>query len=140
MKKKEARMRDVKVLKWIKEELERLDPDLRGKEIDDGYRTGVVLLAAVWVTGTDIEELTDFTGYPRDLITGISVRMHKSGLWEEGDLVHSDHWFHGNYYSTTAFWADVLVGLGMAAAEPDGNGDFRYWVADEKCERPAHLM
>jgi hypothetical protein len=133
-------MKDVKVLAWIREELEHLDPDLIGRETDDGYRTGVVLLAAEWVTGTDIEDLTKFTGYPRDFVAAISVRMHKSGLWEEGDLVHSDHWFRGNCYSTTAFWVDVLVGLGMVIAEPVANGDFRYRAVDEECERSAHLM
>jgi hypothetical protein len=132
-------MNDVTVLKWINEELERLDPSLLGQETDEGYRAGIVLLAAVWVTGSDIEELTEFTGYPRDFIASISVRMHKSGLWE-GDSVHSDHWLQGNCYVSTAFWADVLVGLGMVVAEPAGTGDFRYWAVDEEYKRPAQLM
>ena len=51
----------MKALEWIKEELERLDPDLRGKETDGGYRAGVVLLTAMSVLGTDIEELTELS-------------------------------------------------------------------------------
>jgi hypothetical protein len=57
-------MRDMKVVQLIRKELERLDPALQGKETEDDYRAGVVLLAAVWVTGTDIDKLTMFTGTP----------------------------------------------------------------------------
>lgn len=56
----------------VKEELERLDPALRGHETEDDYRVGVVLLAAYWVTGSDIDDLTIFTGYDRDFIAQIS--------------------------------------------------------------------
>jgi hypothetical protein len=50
-------MRDMKIVQLIWREVERLDPALEGNETEDDYRTGVVLLAAVWVTGTDIDKL-----------------------------------------------------------------------------------
>jgi hypothetical protein len=75
-------MRDMKVVRLVRKEVERLDPALQGRETVDDYRAGVVLLAAVWVTGTDINRLIAFTGYDRDFVGAISLRMHKAGLWE----------------------------------------------------------
>jgi hypothetical protein len=120
----------MKVLHLIGEEVERLDPALQGKETEDGYQAGVVLLAAVWVTGTDINKLIAFTGYDRDFVGAISLRMHKAGLWEEGDFVHSDHWFNENGDYCVDFWIDVLVGLGLLFAKRDGNGSFWYQAVD----------
>jgi hypothetical protein len=103
-------MNATRAFALIKTELERLDPALLGNETDDNYRAGVVLLAAVWVIGTDIEQLATFTGYDPDFVAAISLRMLKSGLWEESGLVHSDHWFHEDCYSTQPFgvmsWSD----------------------------------
>jgi len=124
----------------IRKELERLDPALQGQETEDDYRAGVVLLSAVWVTGTDIDRLRMFTGYDRDFVAAISRKMHKSGLWEDGDLVHSDRWCHEDSYSSAVFWADVLVGLGMLCARPVGNGDFCYWAVDQGGVAPELLM
>jgi hypothetical protein len=62
-------MNATRAFALIKTELERLDPALQGNEIDDDYRAGVVLLAAVWVTGADIEELATFTGYDPDFFS-----------------------------------------------------------------------
>jgi len=133
-------MNEMKALELIRKELERLDPTLKGQETDDDYRAGVVLLAAVWIAGTDIEQLTVFTGYDRNFVAAISLRMQKSGLWKEDDIVHSDHWFHENCYSSAVFWADVLVALGKLAAKPDGRGDFCYWAVDHDGTAPGLLM
>jgi hypothetical protein len=132
-------MNKMKALELIRKELERLDPALKGQETEDDYRAGVVLLAAVWATGTDIDKLILFTGYNRNFVAAISLRMHKSGLWNEG-VAHSDHWFHENCYSSAVFWADVLVGLGKVFAKPDGCGDFRYWAVDYDRIAPGLLM
>jgi hypothetical protein len=117
-------MNGTRAFALIKTELELLDPALQGHETDNDYRAGVVLLAAVWVTGADIEQLATFTGYDQDFVAAISLRMLKSGLWEESGLVHSDHWFHKGCYSNAAFWCDVLVGLGLLSAKPAGSSDF----------------
>lgn len=133
-------MKDMKALQLIRTELERLDPDFIGNESDDDYRTGVVLLSAVWVTGADIHKLTMFTGYTRDFVAAISLKMHKAGLWEEGGFVHSDHWFDENVHSSVAFWIDLLVGLGMLLAKADGNGRFLYQAVDQGWDTTTHLM
>jgi hypothetical protein len=125
-------MRDMKALQLIRREVEHLDPTLQGKEAEDDYRAGVVLLAAVWVTGADIDKLTMFTGYARDFVAAISLRMHKAGLWEEGGFVHSDHWFDENGHYSVAFWIDVLVGSGLLFAKPDGDGSFWYQAVDQE--------
>jgi hypothetical protein len=132
-------MRDMKVVRLVRKEVERLDPALQGKETEDDYRAGVVLLAAVWVTGTDINKLIAFTGYDRDFVGAISLRMHKAGLWEEGDFVHSDHWFDENGDYSVDFWVDVLVGLGLLFAKPDGNGSFWYQAVDHDGTAPGLL-
>jgi hypothetical protein len=133
-------MNATRAFALIKTELERLDPALLGNETDDNYRAGVVLLAAVWVIGTDIEQLATFTGYDPDFVAAISLRMLKSGLWEESGLVHSDHWFHEDCYSNAAFWCDVLVGLGLLSAKPVGSSDFCYWADDHDDAAPRLLM
>jgi hypothetical protein len=134
-------MRDTKISRLIRAELERLDPAFVGSETEDNYRAGVVLLAAVWVTGTDIDEVIQITAYDRDFVAAISQRMHRAGLWEEGGFVHSDHWFDENgYYSSVAFWVDLLVGLGKLLAKPDGNGSFWYQTAEQAWDTTTHLM
>jgi hypothetical protein len=133
-------MRDMKIVQLIRREVERLDPALQGKETEDDYRAGVVLLAAVWVTGTDINKLIMFTGYARDFVAAISLRMHQAGLWEEGGFVHSDHWFDENGDYSVDFWTDVLVGLGLLFAKPDGNGSFWYQAVEQGWDTTTHLM
>jgi hypothetical protein len=133
-------MRDMKVVRLVRKEVERLDPALQGRETVDDYRAGVVLLAAVWVTGTDINRLIAFTGYDRDFVGAISLRMHKAGLWEEGEFVHSDHWFDENGDYSVGYWVDVLVGLGLLFAKPDGNGSFWYQAVCHDGTAPGLLM
>jgi hypothetical protein len=125
----------------VKKELVRLDPALRGHETEGDYRAGVVLLAVYWVTGSDIDDLTIFTGYERDFIAQICLRMRKAELWEESSFVHADHWFRNDCYSPANFWADVLVGLGMLFAKPLASGDFCYWsVEQDGAAAPGFLM
>jgi hypothetical protein len=133
-------MNATDALVLVRKELERLDPALEGHDTEDDYRAGVVLLAAMWVTGPDIDDLTTFTGYDRTFIAQISLRMRKAGLWEESTLVHSDHWFHNRCYSSANFWADVLVGLGMLLAKPIANGDFCYWSVEQDGTAAGLLM
>ncbi len=112
------------LLEEIKAEIEKLEPDLKGKEDDLDYRTAVVLLAALAV-GPSVDRLVEFTGYSRDFIAGISLRMHASGLWE-GRGVHVSHWFQGDLFSSAPFWADVLVAQGLVEARRAANGELQY--------------
>jgi len=124
-------MADKATLTLIKRQIERLDPALQRNENDDGYRVAVLLLAAVRVTGSEIEKLTEFTGYPREFVARVSERMRNSGVWDVSGTAHSDHWFQGDTPTTGAFWADVLVGMGLARAELLANFEVRYWAITE---------
>lgn len=121
---------DAEALALIKTELKGLDPALEENDSDDIYRTGVLLLAAHWTTGADLEALIRFTGYTRAFVANVYSRMLKAGLWEENGIVHTEHWKQDNFYLTAVFWADVLVGSGEVIAEPTGNSEFRYRRAD----------
>ncbi len=76
----------------IEEEVRRLNRDFADPEDDGTYRTSVVLLSAALGGSSDVDDLAEFTGYPRDFIATISHRMHVAGLWKDGD-VHDDHWW-----------------------------------------------
>lgn len=115
----------------IKQEIRNLDPEL--KEHDRGFRIAVVLMAAAFVTGPDVERLSDFTGYA-GLVADISKRMHQARLWESG-VVRSDHWFDGDKW-TPAFWADVLVAEGSIVTRCREDGQREYRASAAAKDRP----
>ena len=118
-------------LKVIEEEVRRLTRDFADPEDAGTYRTSVVLLSAALGVGTDIDDLAEFTGYPRDFIATISYRMHSAGLWEDG-VVHDEHWWVDDQLEKiqlVAFWMDVLVAEGCLVAKRMGDGKFRYRAA-----------
>lgn len=121
-------MQDAHKLTLIKRQLERRHPEMKGNENDKTYRTAVLLLAAVYISGANVDNLTHFTGYPRDFVAAVFERVCESGLWHESGQTHSDHWFQGDSGSTATFCADVLVGEGLAVAEPIKESGFRYWA------------
>jgi len=49
-------------LKFVKKALEELDPAMKGCEDEPGYRTAIVLLAALEL-GPNVEALSRFTGF-----------------------------------------------------------------------------
>ena len=106
----------------IKQEVQKLDPSL--DQNDFGFRAAVVLMAAAFVTGPNVENLAAFTGYPLSLVTEISDRMHQAGLWRDG-AVNSDHWFRGEKW-TQGIWTDCLVAAGLMVARQRKNGEWEY--------------
>jgi hypothetical protein len=119
-------------LALIKKELTVLDPTSQPDDGDGGYQTAVILLAAEFVTGTDVQQLTKFTGYSKDFVAAVCSRMQKSGLWEESGTIHSDHWYQGDAYRVPCFWADVLVGMGLLIAEWREDSGFLYRASHYK--------
>ncbi len=116
-------------LEAVKEEVERLGPSVRGAEDDSSYRTAVVLLSAALVEGPDINGLAAFTGYSRDFIAAIALRMRVSGLWED-DFVNAQHWYRDDSYNPAGFWVDVLVAEGLVLAQRLENGQFIYRIRE----------
>lgn len=70
-------------LKFVKEVLEELDPAMKGCEDEPGYRTAIVLLAALEL-GPNVDALSRFTGYSPDFVREIACRSVEAGLWTEG--------------------------------------------------------
>ena len=72
-------------LKFVKEALEELDPAMKGCEDEPGYRTAIVLLAALEL-GPNVDALSRFTGYSTDFVREIARRSFEAGLWTEDDV------------------------------------------------------
>ena len=118
-------------LKIIKEEIERLNRDFTDPGDEETYRTSVVLFSAALGVGPYIDDLAEFTGYPRDFIANISHRMHAAGLWEDW-CVHDQHWWVDDSYEKIermGLWLDVLVGTGYLVAKRMEDGEFGYCPA-----------
>lgn len=128
-KREEAPGRQGSRLDVIKEEVQRIDPEL--DKDDDEFQTAVVLMAAAFVTGPHTESLAAFTGYPGHLVADISRRMHKSGLWAHG-VVKSDHWIDSNNNWTYGFWTDCLVAEGLVLARQTEDGEWVYRLLEKK--------
>jgi len=113
--------------------LEDLDPTLKGREIDDDYRTAVVLLAAL--KGPDLKTLVEFTGFDRAFIAKIRSRMMDAEIWTDV-YVSCDHWFSANGdFEGVAFWSDVLVAEGLLGRKwMKDEGYCRYWTRKNAAE------
>jgi hypothetical protein len=99
-------------LKFAREVLEELDPAMKGCEDEPGYRTAVVLLAALQL-GPNVDALSRFTGYSWDFVRAIAGRSIEAGLWTEDD-VGCDHWFaEDGQVRCIVFWADTAVDQGL---------------------------
>ena len=109
-----------------------MNRDFSDPKDEDTFQTSVVVLAAALGKSTDVNDLTEFTGYPRDFIAASSERMHVAGLWEDGH-VHDEHWWVDDRFEKiqlVAFWMDVLVAKGCVVALRMADGQFRYRAAE----------
>ena len=87
---------DEEKWKFIEESVEEdFCPRPKGDEDDSDYRTAVVLFAAM-AEGTNVNRLTDLTGYPKEFIAAISLNMREAGIWVE-DRVCYEHWFERGF-------------------------------------------
>jgi hypothetical protein len=114
-------------LKFVKEALEELDPAMKGCEDEPGYRTAIVLLAAL-ESGPNVEALSRFTGYSPEFIREIAWRSVEAGLWTDDDVC-CEHWFTDDgQVKGVAFWMDTLVAEGLFVRRwREEDGAYRYW-------------
>jgi hypothetical protein len=84
----------------------------------------VVLLSALH-SGTDVDRLAAYTGYPKDFIETISQRMRKAGLWV-GKLVDDEEWWDREGNLTSGFFAHALVAQGRLIRVRTEDGGCRY--------------
>jgi hypothetical protein len=103
------RMRE-KTLDEIEDEAKRASPFVAQDEQDS--QVVRVLLAAAFFVGPDVKRLVYSTGYSRDFIAEISIRLHDSGLWADGEVCVG-HWFDDEFeWSELGLRQDCLVASG----------------------------
>lgn len=116
----------------IEEEVRRLNRDFSDPNDEDTFRTSVVVITAALGKSTDVNDLAELTGYPREFIAAITERMHVARLWEEGH-VHDKHWWVDDLFEQiqlVGFWMDVPVAKGCVVAMQMADGQFRYRTAE----------
>src|SRR5690242_8241248 len=111
-------------LKYVEETVEDWCPSAGEGEDDIGFRSAVVLIAAL-VEGTNIEHLTALTGYPREFVADISFRAKSAGLWVD-DQVCYEHWFEGDSVKPVAILCDVMVVEGLLVRQKHEDDNIRY--------------
>ena len=100
-----------------------LDPNLpAGSKY---FKTAVVLIAAMFVTGPSPDQLVSFTGYPPDFVQGISQRMHEATYWQNGEIDRE-------WSIPDDIWMDVLAAQGDAHVCVLESGDRICWTPGKK--------
>jgi hypothetical protein len=117
---------DAEKRKFVKETVREYFPSAREDEDDIGFQGAVVLIAAL-VAGTNVENPTVLTGYPREFVAHISFRARSAGLWVN-ERVCYEHWFEGDSVKPMANLYDVMVVEGELIRKRNEEGEFRYKV------------
>jgi hypothetical protein len=88
----------------------------------------LVVIAALEV-GANVDRLVQNTGYERDFIEGISVRMRKAALWL-GELVDDREWCEQDPKPMFGIIRHALVAKGTSLRVPNTNGGCTYLDAE----------
>jgi hypothetical protein len=114
-----------KTLNEIQDEARRAEAFLSQDE--EELKSVRVLLAAAFFVGPNVDRLVSFTDYSRDFIAEISVRMHDSGLWADGEVCVG-HWFDNEFkWTELGFFQDWHVASGdMVKCHSGENGTLEY--------------
>jgi hypothetical protein len=123
---REAKLRmRGKTLDEIEDEAKRASPFVAQDEQDS--QVVRVLLAAAFFVGPDVERLVYSVGPSRNFITEVSIRMHDSGLWADGEVCVG-HWFDDEFeWSELGLRQDCLVATGdMVKCCCGQNGTLEY--------------
>jgi hypothetical protein len=87
----------------------------------------LILISALEV-GANVDRLVEHTGYPREFIEAISLRMRNAGLWI-GEWVDDIGWWDPKGDLTSEFYAQTQVANGQLLREWTEDDRFRYLVA-----------
>jgi hypothetical protein len=120
------------LLEHVKIGIRELDPELDPESPE--FRTAVILMAAAYLVGPDVDLLVQFTGYPMSVVSDIAHRMRANGLWSDVQA-RTEGWFEGDKV-TGVFWLDCLVADGEVYVERAANGEELYCLFDPE---PKHL-
>ena len=88
----------------------------------------IVVMVASEV-GTDVDDLVERTGYKKDFIENISIRMRKAGLWN-GQQVDDREWCDPNLLSLRGIFSHALVAQGSVTRVPNEHGGYTYLDAE----------
>jgi hypothetical protein len=116
-------MRDQRQMRILEDKILRMDPLLDRHDID--VQLAIVVVAAAFITGPDVDRLINFTGYLRKFVTDISQRMHAAGRWENG-IAHSEHYLVNEQLNPVPVFLDCLVAEGSAVVCGMRNGEAVY--------------
>src|SRR5262249_34388255 len=118
-------------LRKLRMTLLEIDPKLAETEETDAYNTALLVLAA-WGCGPDLAKLTRLTKLPKEFVERILWRMIAADLWTETGACCDHWWISPEVFSTSAFWADVLVAEGQVVRYwVEAEGNYRYWYQPE---------
>jgi len=84
----------------------------------------IVVMAALEV-GANLDRLVARTGYPREFIEGISLRMRKAGIWI-GELVDDRELSDQDSELLRGIFGHALVAQGEVTRKPNMNGGYVY--------------
>ena len=85
----------------------------------------MLILISTLEVGANVARLVEHTGYPREFIEAISLRMRKGGLWI-GEWVDNMGWWDKEGNLTSEFYAQTQVAKGRLLREWTEDGRFRY--------------
>lgn len=102
----EYRMKPAFSFRRVKQEIRRLDPDVKSN--DPAWKVAAILLSSLAV-GTNADRIARFASLPYRFVREVARRLRANGVWE-GRLLCVD-WFEDGG-GGIAFWCDVNVGLG----------------------------
>jgi hypothetical protein len=109
-------------------ELNHAIEEIRDPE-DKSIAEHMLVVVKALEVGANVDRLVKCTGYRRDYIEGISLRMRKAELWV-GELVDDREWWdHRSDPSPGIFWHG-LVAQGVLNRVPNPNGGCTYLDAE----------
>jgi len=104
--------------------LKRLTKEMKDSKDKPTTQCMLILISALEV-GANVERLVEHTGYPREFIDAISLRMRNAGLWF-GEWVDDIGWWDPKGELTSEFYAQTQVACGRLLREWTEDGRFRY--------------
>jgi hypothetical protein len=98
------------------------DPELDPETPE--FRAAVILIAAAFLLGPNVDLLVSFTHYSRTFVETVADRMRAYGFWVDGE-VRTDEWLEGDKI-TGVFWAHCLAAIGKVHVERTEDGQVWY--------------
>ena len=101
------------------------------KKVDDERdihfgRCIMLLAAASFVTGVNVDQLAAYTGYPKDFVERVAERMKATGLWDE-NFIAGERWFGEDGRLTADIIEYALVAIGEVKCKRNKAGIIEFY-------------